>query len=76
MIIYTYAEPIEAELAQSVLQQAGIQCFLYDENAYGFGGNRYNNVLGGMRLAVAAADAADAKALLSQTGEGKGAPLS
>jgi hypothetical protein len=75
VIICTYAELIEAELAQSVLQQAGIKCFLYDENAYGFGGNRYNNVLGGMRLVVAAADAEGAKALLSQSGEGQGAPL-
>jgi hypothetical protein len=70
----TYADQVEASLARAVLEQAGIQCFLYDENAKNLGIG-YIQLGGGMRLVVAASDAENAKALLSESGDGRGAPL-
>ena len=75
VIVGVYADKLEASLARAVLEQAGIQCFLYDENSSNLGIG-YVQLSGGMRLVVASADAESAKALLSQADEGKGAPLS
>ena len=79
IIVGTYANPVEGSLARAVLQQAGIECFLYDENMYDVKGYSATlpaaSLLGGLRLVVASSDAENAKALLSQAGDGKGAPL-
>ena len=79
VVVGTYANPVEGSLARAVLQQAGIECFLYDENMYDVKGYSATlpaaSLLGGLRLVVASFDAENAKALLSQAGDGKGAPL-
>jgi hypothetical protein len=60
-IVGTFATRIEAELAQSALQSAGITGIVSADDA---GGNRPDLGRRGIRLLVRAADASDAAAIL------------
>jgi predicted RNA-binding Zn-ribbon protein involved in translation (DUF1610 family) len=55
----------EAVVARTVLEDAGIECFLRDENTVGVDW-LLSNAIGGMRLQVAAKDEASAREVLSQ----------
>ena len=62
--IARYVEPMEAEMARTRLQSAGIQSFLAGENSallYGTG-------LGGLQLQVISKDEEDARAVLADLG--------
>jgi hypothetical protein len=61
--IRTYAGLAEAMFARGVLEDAGVECFLADENTFRINW-LYAPMLGGMRLQVRAADVEDAAALL------------
>ncbi len=61
--IRTYAGLAEAMFARSLLEDAGVECFLTDENTFRINW-LYTPMLGGMRLQVRAADVEDAAALL------------
>ncbi len=58
-----FTEPLEAEMARGRLQSAGIEVFLAGENA-----RILEPGLASLRLQVAAADAADARAILADAG--------
>lgn len=60
-----YRDMPEAVVARMVLEQAGIECFLRDENTVRMDWF-WSNMIGGMRLQVAARDEAAARELLSQ----------
>jgi hypothetical protein len=60
-----YRDMAEAFVARAVLDQAGIECFLRDENTVRTDW-LLSNAVGGMRLQVAARDQAAAEQLLSQ----------
>jgi hypothetical protein len=60
-----YRDMAEAFVARAVLDQAGIECFLRDENTVRTDW-LLSNAIGGMRLQVAAKDQAAAEELLSQ----------
>lgn len=55
----------DAFLAQSVLDSAGIECFLFDENVIRMNW-LWSNLLGGIKLLLKAEDASDALAVLDQ----------
>jgi len=60
-----FIEPIEAQMAKSVLESAGVECFLLSENT--------NSLLSAAfyaRLQVHKKDEADALAILDAPGEG------
>jgi predicted nucleic-acid-binding Zn-ribbon protein len=61
----TYRDLSEAIVARAVLEQAGIECFLQDENMIRLDW-AISNAIGGLRLQVSNKDAAQATALLSQ----------
>jgi hypothetical protein len=61
--IRTYAGLAEAIFARSLLEDAGVECFLTDENTFRINW-LYTPMLGAMRLQVRAADVEDAAALL------------
>lgn len=61
--IASFNEPLEADMARLRLQSAGIDVFLAGENA-----RILEPGLGDLRLQVAAADEADARAVLADTG--------
>jgi hypothetical protein len=63
--IERYRDLSEAFVARSVLQAAGIPCFLCDENFVRLDWG-YSNFIGGMRLQVASQDAEGAFALLHE----------
>jgi predicted RNA-binding Zn-ribbon protein involved in translation (DUF1610 family) len=63
--IERYRDLAEAFVARSVLESAGIPCFLCDENFVRLDW-AYSNFIGGMRLQVASKDADDAHELLTQ----------
>jgi len=60
-----YRDLSEAIVARSVLESAGLFCFLQDENTIRMDWG-WSNALGGLRLQVAAQDADRARELLSQ----------
>lgn len=60
----TFENPTEVFFARSMLQSAGIECFLPDEHIHGTTGGFYTWAIGGMRLQVRASQADDARALL------------
>jgi Putative prokaryotic signal transducing protein len=60
-----YRDLPEAFVARSVLESAGIECFLQDENTVRMDWF-WSNMIGGARLQVAAEDEAAAKEILSQ----------
>jgi hypothetical protein len=60
-----YRDLSEAIVARSVLEQAGIPCYLRDENTIRLDW-AWSNMMGGMRLQVAERDLADARAALSE----------
>lgn len=60
-----YRDMPEAFVARAVLEEAGIQCLLRDENTVRMDWF-WSNLIGGMRLQVAAKDEASARELLSQ----------
>jgi hypothetical protein len=60
-----YRDMAEAFVERAVLEQAGIECFLRDENTVRTDW-LLSNAIGGMRLQVAAKDQAAAEELLSQ----------
>jgi hypothetical protein len=61
----TYRDLTEAVVSRAVLEQAGIACFLPDENMVRLQWG-LSNALGGIRLQVADKDATQAASLLSQ----------
>jgi hypothetical protein len=63
--IRTYRDLPEAFIARSVLENAGIECFLQDENTVRMDW-LWSNMIGGARLQVAQEDEAAAIELLSQ----------
>jgi hypothetical protein len=63
--IRKYRDQAEAILARSVLESAGISCFLRDENTIRMDW-LWSNLMGGIRLQVAEADVEAAEAVLSQ----------
>jgi hypothetical protein len=63
--IRTYRDLPEAFIARSVLESAGIECFLQDENTVRADW-LWSNLIGGARLQVAAQDEAVANEILSQ----------
>lgn len=65
-----YRDMAEAFVARAVLDQAGIECFLRDENTVRTDW-LLSNAIGGMRLQVAVADQAAAEQLLSQPAPGQ-----
>jgi hypothetical protein len=65
VILRNFRDVPEALLAQSILDSAEIECFLFDENVirmYWF----WSNLLGGVKLVVREVDASDALELLNQ----------
>lgn len=60
-----YRDSPEAFVARVVLEDAGIECFLRDENTVGMNW-LLSNAVGGMRLQVAAKDEAAAREVLTQ----------
>src|ERR1700679_3253575 len=58
-----YISPSEAELDKTLLEEAGIQVFLADENSMSLG---YGGVLGGLRLQVEDADLDRARRVLDE----------
>jgi hypothetical protein len=62
--IRQYRDQADALLARSVLESAGIPCFLRDENTIRIDW-LWSNLMGGMRLQVAEQDVEAAEALLS-----------
>ena len=60
-----YRDLSEAIVARAVLEEAGIPCFLRDENTVRMDW-LWSNVIGGMRLQVEEHDAAAAEALLAE----------
>ncbi len=60
-----YRDQAEALMARSVLESAGISCFLRDENTIRMEW-LWSNLMGGIRLQVAEADVEAAEAVLSQ----------
>ena len=63
--IRKYRDQAEAILARSVLESAGISCFLRDENTIRMDW-LWSNLMGGIRLQVSEADVEAAEAVLSQ----------
>lgn len=63
--IRRYRDQAEALLARSVLESAGIACFLRDENTIRIDW-LWSNLMGGIRLQVAELDVEAAEAVLSQ----------
>ena len=63
--VASFTEPIEADMARLRLQSAGIEVFLSGEHA-----RLLEPGLGDLRLQVAAADEADARAVLVDAGVG------
>ncbi len=66
--VASFNEPLEADMARLRLQSAGIEVFLTGENA-----RIMEPGLGDLRLQVAAADEADARAVLADVGTDVGA---
>jgi hypothetical protein len=64
-VVGRYRDLGEASLARSVLESAGIACYLRDENTVR-NDWFWSNLMGGMRLQVADRDVAAAEGLLSQ----------
>jgi predicted nucleic-acid-binding Zn-ribbon protein len=63
--IRQYRDQAEASMARSVLQSAGIDCFLRDENTIRIDW-LWSNLMGGIRLQVAEEDVEAAEAVLSE----------
>jgi hypothetical protein len=63
--IRQYRDQAEAMMARSVLESAGIGCYLRDENTIRMEW-LWSNLMGGIRLQVAEADVEAAEAVLSQ----------
>jgi hypothetical protein len=64
-VLRRYRDSAEAALARSVLESAGIACFLRDENTVRIDW-LWSNLMGGIRLQVADRDVEAAEAILSQ----------
>ena len=62
--IERYHDSLEADMAKTRLDSAGITSFLVGENA----ALLYGNNLGGMQLQVSPADESDARAILNDPG--------
>ncbi|MBP7865361.1 MAG: DUF2007 domain-containing protein [Acidobacteria bacterium] len=63
VVIRSFQDPMEANLAKGRLEAEGIPCFLADENIVGIQ-PFYGILVGGIKLTVRAADAGRATALL------------
>ena len=69
--VRTFSTLMEAELAKGILDAAGIESFLFDENV----GRIYlANVVGGFRLRVDAANADEANRILKENDSGAAVP--
>jgi hypothetical protein len=69
--VRTFSTLMEAEIAKGILDAAGIDCFLFDENV----GRIYlANVVGGFRLRVDAANADEANRILKESDSGVAVP--
>ena len=65
VVIASFAHPDEAQLLASRLRSAGIEPELRDENTAGLNAG-YALAIGGVKVAVAEADVADAMAILGE----------
>ena len=68
VVIASFGRPWEAQLAKARLEAEGIRAFLLDEQVISVN-PFYSPALGGVKLAVAAQDAARARELLGPSGE-------
>jgi hypothetical protein len=68
LMVKQFSELPKALVAKSVLESAGIDCFLADENMMRLGGGLYSNLFGGAKLMVRPEDLETATQLLNQTG--------
>jgi hypothetical protein len=66
--IERYSDTLEADLARTRLESAGITSFLVGENAAVL----YGNGLGGLQLQVSTKDEADARSILNDPGPADG----
>lgn len=64
IVFETFYDPIEANIIKTRLIDAGVQCFLSDENIGGQIG--YNQAIGGVKLHLFEGDVEVAKAILSE----------
>jgi hypothetical protein len=64
IVFETFYNPIEANIVKTRLIDAGIQCFLSDENIGGQLG--YNQAIGGVKLHLFEKDAEIARSILSE----------
>lgn len=62
--IATFESPTEVLFARSMLESAGIDCFVPDEHVHGATGGLYTFALGGMRLQVPMSQVHEATILL------------
>jgi hypothetical protein len=69
VIIASYTEPLEAEMARLRLESAGIETFLSGENA-----RILEPGLGPLQLQVSSDDEIDARAILADPGDPDSAP--
>jgi len=70
VILREFRDLPDALLAKSILESAGIECFLYDENTIRMDW-LWSNALGGVKLSVKEEDALAASELLDQKPEGR-----
>jgi len=63
--IARYSQSVDAYLAKTRLDAAGIECFILDENLISMNW-LYSNALGGVKLQVELSDAEEAKKILEE----------
>lgn len=68
--VRTFSNLSEAELAKGLLDSAGIESFLFDEN---MGRIYWTNVIGGIRLRVDSGNAEEANRIVSEDASGEDA---
>ena len=72
VVVRSYWNLLEAELAKGLLEAAGIEAFLFDDNMVRMGFNA--NAFGGVQLRVDAANVEDASRILEEQALHGGAP--
>jgi hypothetical protein len=68
VVVASFGRPVDAHLAKTRLEAAGIQAFILDENAIAVN-PFYSPALGGVKLAVAEEDVDRAREVLGQEEE-------
>jgi len=64
--VATYRDPYEAHLARALLESAGVEAFVFDDQVVGVNW-LYSRAVGGVRLCVANEDEAEAREILADT---------